>query len=318
MALNQWVVTATDAGQRLDVFLSQQVHGLSRSAAARAIGTGEVTIVPGKLKVGLRLQAGDRVTYSPRPPAPASAQAEDLPLRVVYQDADLAVIDKPAGLVTHPSPGHAQGTLVNALLYHLDQLSGVGGTQRPGIVHRLDKDTSGLMLVAKNDLSHQALAQALQARTIHRTYVAVVWGPMPLEPFRLETRIGRDPKDRKKFAVVRSGGRLSATRIVPQRAFRDFALLELELETGRTHQIRVHCQHLQRPVVGDRVYGQRAEGSRLARLGLPRPDRQLLHAARLVFDHPRTGQAMSFTSPWPADLKAFMERLELASRAEIC
>jgi len=305
-----WDVSPEDAAQRLDVFLARRRPELSRSAAARLIETGAVVVTGRKVKTGLLLRAGDQVDFRPPLPMPARTEAQALPLSVLYQDETLAVVNKPAGMVTHPAPGHPGETLVNALLYHLDRLSGIGGEARPGIVHRLDKDTSGLLLVAKNDAAHRALSSGIQERSIRRYYDAVVWGQPREDRFCLETRLGRDPRDRKRFAVVRSGGRLASTEIERVRCFDEFSLLRLKLNTGRTHQIRVHCRHLGTPVVGDRMYGKSSEAKVLSKLGLPRPDRQLLHARRLEFVHPFTGRPLSFEAPWPEDFIAFMQALD--------
>ncbi|MEW6516404.1 MAG: RluA family pseudouridine synthase [candidate division FCPU426 bacterium] len=309
MSLKRWVVEPKDQGLRLDVFLARHAEGLSRSAALRALQAGVVTVAGRALKPGLVLRAGDEVTYQPAPVLADTTEPEPLPLEIRYQDGDLAVIDKPAGLVVHPAAGHRQGTLVNALLYHLRDLSGIGGVQRPGLVHRLDKETSGLLVVAKNDRTHQALAAALAERRIERQYEAVVWGHLAGETCVVDTLMGRDPRDRKRFAVVRSGGKPARTLVTVKRRWADFSLLRLKLDTGRTHQIRVHCRYLGVPVVGDRTYGRAGESRLLAKLRLERPARQLLHAVSLRFVHPRTGEKMSFASPWPDDFKKFVASL---------
>lgn len=310
MAVKRWIITSEEQGQRLDVFLAREVEGVSRSAVLRALKAGAVTVAGRPaLKAGLKLRAGDAVTFQPLPVQAAALEPEPLPLVIPYQDEDLAVIDKPAGLVVHPAAGHQQGTLVNALLYHLRDLSGVGGVRRPGLIHRLDKETSGLLLVAKHDQAHQALSAALAARRIERVYETVVWGQVPGETCVVEAPIGRDPRDRKRFAVVRSGGRSARTLITVRRRFAGFTLLRVKLDTGRTHQIRVHCRYLGAPVVGDRTYGRSGEARQLAKLHLERPARQLLHAVSLRFAQPRTGARLAFTSPWPDDFKKFVASL---------
>lgn len=310
MAVKRWIITPKEQGQRLDVFLAREVEGVSRSAVLRALKAGAVTVAGRPaLKAGLKLRAGDAVTFQPLPVQAAALEPEPLPLVIPYQDEDLAVIDKPAGLVVHPAAGHQQGTLVNALLYHLRDLSGVGGVRRPGLIHRLDKETSGLLLVAKHDQAHQALSAALAARRIERVYETVVWGQVPGETCVVEAPIGRDPRDRKRFAVVRSGGRSARTLIAVRRRFAGFTLLRVKLDTGRTHQIRVHCRYLGAPVVGDRTYGRSGEARQLAKLHLERPARQLLHAVSLRFAQPRTGARLAFTSPWPDDFKKFVASL---------
>jgi len=311
MAIIQWQVTSAEAGTRLDVFLSQHVTGLSRSAAARALRRGAVQVVGKKnIKPGLILQIADQVLFEECPLIPAVAEPEAMPLSIVYQDNDVAVINKPAGLVTHPAAGHYAGTLVNVLLHHLKNLSGIGGVLRPGIVHRLDKETSGLMLVAKNDLAHQVLTKSIQKREVVREYDALVWGHIQEKTFLIETQIGRDPHNRKRFTVVCSGGKHAVTQLRVVRQFYEFSLLRVKLETGRTHQIRVHCRYLGTPVVGDRTYGKRGETGRLLKLGLMRPDRQLLHATYLSFSHPVSGKVLSFQVPWPDDFKTFVASLE--------
>ncbi len=309
MEVKRWQIDSESAGARLDQFLSQQVPGLTRSAAVRALKAGGVQVPGRALKPGLVLQAGDEVEYRPLPAQEADTEPEALPLHIVYQDRDLAVIDKPAGMVTHPGAGHHQGTLVNALLYHLTGLAGIGGVQRPGIVHRLDKDTSGLIVVAKHDRAHLALSAAMQARQIRREYEAVVWGQLADERCVVETLVGRDPRERKRFAVVRADGKMAITHFQVLRRFRYFSLLGIRLETGRTHQIRIHCRYLGNPVVGDRAYGAGGESNKMEKLQIVRPARQLLHARRLRLPHPTTGALLTFESPRPEDFKKFVESL---------
>ena len=297
--------------------------GLSRSRLQALILEGAVrrpggaAIIDPRFRVG----GGEVIEVTLPPPAPARAEAEDIPLVVVFEDADLIVIDKPAGLVVHPAPGAPAGTLVNALLHHCgDSLSGVGGQMRPGIVHRIDKDTSGLLVVAKNDAAHQGLAAQFAAHALERRYLAVTWGaPDAADPrlagldgvtweadgaLRIATRIGRSMSDRKRMAVVPAGGRAAVTRARTIERFGDpdrprAALVECRLETGRTHQIRVHLAHVGHPLVGDGVYGRRRLGTDPA---LARFPRQALHAASLGFVHPRSGDALRFDSPVPADI----------------
>lgn len=244
--------------------------------------------------------------------APVDLVAQDLPLRIVYQDAELAVVDKEAGMVVHPAPGHRDGTLVNALLHHLTDLSGVGGRLRPGIVHRLDRDTSGLLVVAKTDRAHHALSDALRARKIKRLYLAAAWGHLSEPSLTVDRPLARDPRDRKRMAVV-EGGRRAITRIRVREHWRAAELLDVALQTGRTHQIRVHLASIGHPVVGDAVYGAGRErgmsGPALgwARTLAARVPRQFLHAARLVFKHPTTGEKMRFEAPLPPDLRAAAE-----------
>jgi 23S rRNA pseudouridine1911/1915/1917 synthase len=255
---------------------------------------------------------GDRVQVVIPPPEPSHLAPEAIPLTIVHQDDDLLVIDKPAGLVVHPAPGNPSGTLVNALLHAVGDLSGIGGVLRPGIVHRLDKDTSGLMVVAKHDEAHRTLSAELKARRIKRAYLTAAWGHLPKDEIGVDAPIGRHPTERKRMAVV-PDGRAARTRFFRVERWRAADLVRAELETGRTHQIRVHLLHLGHPVVGDRTYAperhkgfggpERGWAAGLAR----RTPRQFLHATELRFTHPRTGEAMRFDSPLPPDLAAAAE-----------
>jgi 23S rRNA pseudouridine1911/1915/1917 synthase len=298
-------------GERLDSWLAARL-AVSRSRATQLIEQGRVTlngVVPKKRD---RPVPGDRVAVVIPVPAPSHLSAEDIPLTIVYQDDDLLVIDKPPGLVVHPAPGNPSGTLVNALLHAVGDLSGIGGVLRPGIVHRLDKDTSGLLVVAKHDDAHRALSAELRARKIRRTYLVAAWGRMAEDEVKVDAPIGRHPHDRKRMAVM-PDGRPARTRFVRLERWRAADLLRAELETGRTHQIRVHLLHLGHPVVGDHVYApdrhkgfggpERAWAAGLAK----RVPRQFLHATELRFTHPRTGERMRFDSPLPPDLTAAAE-----------
>jgi 23S rRNA pseudouridine1911/1915/1917 synthase len=241
------------------------------------------------------------------PPEAVDIEREDLPISIVYQDEALLVVDKAAGMVVHPAPGHRSGTLVNALLWHVPDLAGVGGRRRPGIVHRLDRDTSGLLVVARTDEAHQGLSEALKARRVKRLYKAAAWGHLSEERMTIDAPIGRDPNDRKRMAVT-AGGRRAVTRVRVRERWQSADLLDVALQTGRTHQIRVHLAHLGHPIVGDEVYGSGWERG----LGGPtrrwvdelarRTQRHFLHAAELVFDHPITGERMRFRSELPPDL----------------
>lgn len=255
------------------------------------------------------VEPGARIVVEIPPPRPIRALPEDLPLTVLYEDADLLVVDKPAGMVVHPAAGHPSGTLVNALLHHVSDLSGIGGHLRPGIVHRLDRDTSGLLVVAKTDPTHRALSAALRRRRVKRLYVAAVWGHLQRSPLEVDAPIGRSPTDRLKMAVV-PGGRRAVTRLRVRERWPAAELLDVALETGRTHQIRVHAVHIGHPVVGDAVYGPGWErgmsgpGLGWARELARRVSRQFLHARALSFVHPSTGERMRFQSPLPEDLAA--------------
>ncbi len=278
-------------GRRLDVLLSEQ-SGLTRSRVASLMDEGQVT-VEGQVvtKAGLRAKAGQRVTLTIPAPSPAVPEAQDIPLTILYEDADLAVVVKPCGMVVHPAAGNEDGTLVNALLYHLDSLGGIGGELRPGIVHRLDKDTSGLLLVAKNDAAQLALSEQLSARQMEKHYRALVEGNLREESGRIEAAIARSKKDRKKMAVDEHG-RDAITEWTVLARGRGVTLLDVHILTGRTHQIRVHTKHIGHPVCGDPIYGA-AHGAKVPRL--------MLHAYSLSFTHPRTGERMTFTAALPEE-----------------
>jgi 23S rRNA pseudouridine1911/1915/1917 synthase len=309
-----------EAGQRLDRVLAARVPGVSRTRLKDLILSGQVTDAVSEepfTKPNAKLSAGDVVVVDLPPPEAAEPQPEPIPIVVVYEDAHLIVIDKPAGLVVHPAPGHWTGTLVNALLHHCgDSLSGIGGVRRPGIVHRLDKDTSGLMVVAKSDVAHRGLAEqfADHGRTgaLERTYVAFGWGVPDRQTFTVDAPLARDPRNRLKMAVVRAGGKEAVTHVAREAVFGPpgapiASLLACSLETGRTHQIRVHCAHAGYPLLGDDVYGagfrtKVAHLSDEARTALAALGRQALHAAVLGFDHPISGRFLRFESELPADL----------------
>jgi 23S rRNA pseudouridine1911/1915/1917 synthase len=288
------------SGERLDTFVARRLPELSRSHARKLLDAGLVTIGDRQGKPSERVVAGTTVRVVIPPPEETALVAEPIPVTVLYQDQDIIVVDKPAGLTVHPAPGHPSGTLVNALLAITPDLRGISGTLRPGIVHRLDKDTSGLMVVAKNDRAMRSLQQQLKDREVHKTYLALVHGlPKPREG-TIEAPIGRHPKNRKKMAVV-ANGRESVTRyrVREEVAGGRYALLEVEPVTGRTHQIRVHMAALGHPVVGDAVYGRRSEVI----------NRQFLHAWKLGFTMPVGGRDVEFESPLPADLREALERL---------
>ena len=288
--------TAAGDGRRADVLLSE-VSGLSRSRVAALMAEG-LCRVDGKpcAKAGTRTAPGQEVTLTVPEPKPAAPQAEDLPLEILYQDEDLAVVVKPRGMVVHPAAGHEDGTLVNALLHHLDSLGGIGGELRPGIVHRLDRDTSGLMLVAKRDESQAALSRMLAERRIEKHYRALVEGRMKEPEGRIDLPIARSRKDRKKMTVD-PDGREAVTEWRVLAEGRECTLLDVHILTGRTHQIRVHLASLGCPVAGDRTYGKPALDRRLD----PAPARQLLHAWRLKLRHPTRRVEMAFEAPIPAD-----------------
>jgi 23S rRNA pseudouridine1911/1915/1917 synthase len=298
-------IPATLKGQRVDVALTQLRPDFSRSTIVRLIREGAI------LRHGCRIKSSDRIKSEmqltlqlPAPPV-AKVLPENLPLIIHYQDEDLAVIEKAAGVVVHPAPGHPEHTMVNALLYHLPDLADQGEGQRPGIVHRLDKDTSGLLLIAKTTRAQRSLSEAIKARIVHRTYDAWVWGKPEQSPFTIETQLGRDYRDRKRFRVVRQGGRIAKTTFTVVTTTGAWSWIKAQLHTGRTHQIRVHCHYLHIPLVGDRTYGYSHEESRLRSWKITRPLRQMLHASELQLEHPFTHQPLSFKAPWPQDMQDF-------------
>ena len=275
-------------GRRMDVLIAGD--GLSRSRAAHLIESGHVT-VNGKpeLRPAFKPQSGAQIRVEIPEAAPARAEAQDIPLTILYEDENLAVVEKPAGMVVHPAAGNESGTLVNALLYHLSSLSGIGGEKRPGIVHRLDKDTSGLLLIAKDDETHAALSLQLSNRLMEKHYRAVVFGHMKEPSGLIDKPIGRSKVDRKKMAVDPSG-RQALTEWSVLQEYPHSTLLDVHIITGRTHQIRVHMASLGHPVLGDVIYGSK---------NMPKADRLMLHAYSLSFTHPKTGERMTFTSPQP-------------------
>jgi len=304
-------VSDEHAGERLDRYLVAVVPGYSRSQLQRLIKDGLVAVggKPGRAN-GI-VKAGDRVVLEVPAPVAPMPEPEDLPLDVLYEDADLIVVNKAAGMVVHPGAGHSGGTLVNALLHHVDDLSGVGGELRPGIVHRLDRGTSGVMVVAKHDRSHEELARQFHDREVEKEYITLVWG-LVQPGRRIDLPIGRDPKDRQKMSSRARRSRSAVTRITRTQPFRGVTLAHVAIATGRTHQIRVHLSAIGHPVVGDTIYGgtkRRVAPDVKAVLHLQRP---FLHAARLAFTHPGDGRRMEFSAPLPADLEAIVE--ELAER----
>jgi 23S rRNA pseudouridine1911/1915/1917 synthase len=291
-------------GERLDSFLRQRFPALSRGAIQRLIETGHITVNGKPTKPTHAPRAGEVVRVEWPEAKPATAQAEDLPLDIIYEDAALLVLNKPAGLVVHPAAGHEQHTLVNALLHHCaGGLSGIGGVARPGIVHRLDKETSGCLVVAKNDATHLALSAQFAGRSVQKIYLAIVCGLLPRDTGDIRAAIARHPTHRKRMAVCdAAAGRAAHTGYRVIERLQEATLVEAHLHTGRTHQIRVHFQHLGFPVAGDTTYGQR-QTKRLAALTKYEAPRVLLHAHKLTFVHPRTGKSMTFTAPWPGDFE---------------
>ncbi|MGK7312735.1 MAG: RluA family pseudouridine synthase [Candidatus Longimicrobiales bacterium M2_2A_002] len=300
-------VEAAGEGERLDAWIADRLDRLSRSRTAQLIADGRVLLNGAPAKKSERLAPGDIVEVEIPDPEPSDVEPEAIPLDIVYEDGDLAVVNKPAGLVVHPAPGHRTGTMVNALLHHLDDLSGIGGVKRPGIVHRLDKDTSGLLIVAKHDRAHRALSSALKRRDIHRVYLAASWGHVDEDRLTVDAPVGRSHRNRKRMAVVEDGRR-AVTHFERLERWVAADLLEATLESGRTHQIRVHLAHIGHPVIGDELYGAggakgiSGPGHVWARKLERQVPRQFLHAHRLVFRHPTTGDEMVFTAPLPGPL----------------
>ena len=290
------IITPDDVGKRLDIFVSETA-GVTRSAAQRLIDGEFVTVNDHPAAKNYRLRAGDEVETELPEPVPLDAEPQDIPLDIVYEDADLLVVNKPKGMVVHPAPGNPDGTLVNALLWHIRDLSGINGVMRPGIVHRIDKDTSGLLIVAKNDAAHLALAEQIKAHSFEREYQAIVVGTPRDECGVVDAPIGRNPRDRKKMAVV-PNGRPARTHYRLLERFDGFSYLSLTLETGRTHQIRVHMAHIGHPVMGDEVYG--ANRTRFEKQTARLISGQCLHAKRIGFVHPTTGEFLRFDSELPA------------------
>lgn len=295
---------------RLDRFLASMLPEHSRSQIQRLIKDGHVQVAARAAKANQSVKTGQSVTIDIPEPTDPIPQPEALPLPILYQDKDLIVVDKPAGMVVHPAAGHESGTLVNALLHHVDDLSGIGGEKRPGIVHRLDRGTSGLMVVAKNDAAHEELARQFHDREVEKEYLALVWGEV-MAGRRIDAPIGRDPNDRKKMSAASlrvRRSRSAVTRIVRAEHFGPaLTLAQVAIHTGRTHQIRVHLSAIGHPIVGDAVYGgvhRRVPGDLRALTHLERP---FLHAAHLVFKHPEDGRTMDFTSALPADLQTVLD-----------
>lgn len=289
-----------DAAVRADVFLSERT-GLTRSAVKKLADEGRLFCDGVPVKAGHMLKAGSRACLDVPPPRPVRAEPEDIPVEVIYEDGDIAVINKPRGMAVHAGAGRVSGTLVNALLYRLHSLSSINGEIRPGIVHRIDKDTTGLLVVAENDAAHLSLAKQIAEKTCRREYLALLEGNLKEDAGTVETLIGRDPKDRLKMAVLPAGGRRAVTEYFVRERFPGYTLAQFTLQTGRTHQIRVHAKYLGHPVVGDPIYGYKKQ--RFALGG------QLLHAYRLTLTHPRTGERMVFEAPLPADFCSVLEIL---------
>jgi len=295
-------ITAEESGERIDALLARAFPALSRSLIQKCMEAGAVTVNGKAVKKNARGAEGDEIVFAFPETEALPVEAQDIPIDIVYEDGDLAVINKARGMVVHPAPGHPDGTLVNALLFHCgDTLSGIGGVQRPGIVHRIDKDTSGLLVVAKNDFAHQGLSAQLSDHSLCREYEAVVNGVLREESGTVDRPIGRHPVDRKRMAVTEKNSKRAVTHWELLESYRGYARVLCRLETGRTHQIRVHMASIGHPLLGDRLYGARCPDKGL--------EGQCLHARRLRLVHPRTGVEMQFEAPLPDYFREVLARL---------
>ncbi len=300
MSKIELTVQIEDEGNRLDAFLSDSLSDFSRSRIKKMIESGDVLLNGKQVKASKAVSVDDEVEVNVGEPVFADILPEDVDFDIVYQDDDFAIINKPQGLVVHPTATMRSGTLVNGLMKRLNNLSGINGVLRPGIVHRIDKDTSGLLVVAKNDFAHNSLAKQIQEKTCKRSYLAVNEGEIKTHTGHIETFIGRNPKDRKSMAVVRDG-KIAITDYIVEEQFIGYTLTRFNLHTGRTHQIRVHSKHIGYPIVGDKVYGHRKQRFKL--------EGQLLHAERLTLTHPTTGVEMTFTSELPKYFQDVLQEL---------
>lgn len=293
-------IIIADKSERLDVFLSEKLDK-TRSAVKKLVDDGEITVGGNKVKAGRTLKIGEEISVNIPDPVKLDLEAENIPLDIIYQDNDIAIINKPQGMTVHAGNGTHGSTLVNALLYHLDSLSGINGVIRPGIVHRIDKDTSGLLVVAKNDAAHLSLSEQIKNKTCHRIYLALLEGTVKQNDGIIDTFIGRSDKNRTMMAV-KDSGRRAVTHFKVLKRYKEFTFAEFKLETGRTHQIRVHCKYIGHPIVGDPVYGYEKQKFKL--------NGQLLHAWKLELTHPSTGERMSFEAPLPDYFQAVLQKLD--------
>ncbi|MCI5714750.1 MAG: RluA family pseudouridine synthase [Firmicutes bacterium] len=298
----EYKVGEKDVKTRLDSFLYELDNSFTRSHYKNLIEEGHVLVNSKKVKAGYAVKLNDVVSIEMIPARPIETLPQNIPLDIVYEDEDLAVINKPKGMVVHPANGNWDGTLVNALLYNIKDLSGINGEIRPGIVHRLDKDTSGLLVVAKNDFAHVALSKQIADKTCKRIYLALVIGNMPNDSGVVANYLGRDPKNRLRYAVVDNGGKYAETHYKVVTRYKDYSLVEFELKTGRTHQIRVHCKYLNHPIVGDDLYGGKSKF---------KTDGQMLHAYKLSFYHPRTNKYMEFEAQLPEYFQKILSNLQI-------
>ncbi|MFB4162592.1 RluA family pseudouridine synthase [Alteribacillus sp. JSM 102045] len=300
----EWFIEAAEAGERIDKYLSGKQEDWSRTTIQAWIKEGLVLVNEATIKRNYVLQAGDKIAVYPKEPEEPEITAENIPLDIRYEDSDIVVVNKPRGMVVHPAPGHYSGTLVNALMYHCRDLSGINGELRPGIVHRIDKDTTGLLVAAKHDNAHENLSVQLQDKKIERLYRTIVHGTIPHERGTIEAPIGRDPKDRQKMAVTEKNAKDAVTHFTVLEQWKDYTFVECRLETGRTHQIRVHMAYIGHPVAGDPKYGRTKT---LSIAG------QALHAARLGFAHPVKNEYMEFETSLPEDMSKIIEDLRKRS-----
>ncbi|MDQ0112893.1 RluA family pseudouridine synthase [Paenibacillus harenae] len=301
----EWVVAPEQSGERIDKYITESIdsEGISRTQVQEWIKSGAAVVDGQTVKANFKVSEGNVVQLTIPEPEDAAILPENIPLDVKYEDSDVIVVNKPRGMVVHPAVGHSSGTLVNALMFHCKDLSGINGVVRPGIVHRIDKDTTGLLMAAKNDLAHVSLAQQLKEHTVTRKYMALVHGNLQHDQGTIDAPIGRDSRDRKLFTVTDHNSRHAVTHfVVLERIGTDYTLVELQLETGRTHQIRVHMKYIGHPLAGDPVYGR---NKTVALNG------QALHAAELGFAHPRTGKRLEFTVPIPVDMEHVLNSLRL-------
>jgi 23S rRNA pseudouridine1911/1915/1917 synthase len=308
------VVTSESEGQRLDRYLVSVLADYSRSQIQKLIADGHVTVrrPPARTidaRANLQVHEGDQIVVNAPEATPSAVTAEALPLDILYQDADLAVLNKPAGMVIHPGAGHGSGTLVNALLHHVTDLSGIGGELRPGIVHRLDRGTSGVMVIAKNDRAHQELSRQFHDREVEKEYIALVWGVVHAGK-RIDAPIGRDPQQRQKMSTRARRARSAVTRVTWSRHFPGVSLIKVAIATGRTHQIRVHLNAIGHPIVGDALYGGVHRRTTADLRAVQRLERPFLHSARLSFTHPGDGRRVDFDAPLPPDLQAVIDDIE--------
>jgi len=309
MRIHEFTVPAEYEGQRLDKFLVSVLDGQSRSQVQQLIENGRVQLDRKAPKANLAMREGDRIVVELPVPVAAKLDAEELPIEILFQDADLAVLNKPAGMVVHPGAGHASGTLVNALLHHIRDLSGVGGELRPGIVHRLDRGTSGVMVIAKHDAAHQELARQFHDREVEKEYIALVWGLVQAGR-RIDAAIGRDPDNRQKMSARSRRARHAVTRITRAHHMPGLTLCHVAIHTGRTHQIRVHLSAIGHAIVGDSTYGGIHRRVPADIKAVQRLERPFLHSHRLAFTHPRDERRLEFTVPLPPDLQSVLDELE--------